>query len=1166
MNGLSETPSANGPTRNGTNASIARDEATPLLPRDEKESGIVRRCLLSRELCFAIVLALSLVVVGFFYFERRQHPPQPANLERLTVDVGLDRSEFANVSAQELIDKPRNDKRKYEVATLPNGLQVLTVQDKTSLKSAFAMAVRAGSYDDPEDLPGLAHFCEHMLFLGTKKYPEPSGFDDFMAKSGGEDNAYTAVEVTVYYGELSQPAAPEGMSRFADFFREPLFDKRYVHKEVHAIDSEHAKNVQSPSYRIVQALNSLADPKSPLGAFHTGNMDTLYELPKKKGKSPVDALEVYFRDHYCPKQMRLVLFGPASPKDQLSKAAKLFGSIPKGNAQCNGKRRSYASPNPWPANKLGKWLAIEGTEPRPQLWVSFPMPDVSHDFKSQPLQYLDYVLGYDGENSLSRVLQDSLGLVTGMQTMFDTASSGTSLYFVATLTSFGREHPESLLDVLFAYVAALRSNGVNTALYNSIADVMRLKWDWAEPEGGSSTASDLAERLTRLPVDNLLSGDMRIDEPNPKLVAELVGLMRPDNMNVAFVEPNYTNTKRAKGKHISTLPYYGVKYSIEEISAVLPGATERWNKWLESTGTGSLEKKFNARLSKSKLLDKGAIAPFPQVPKPIDGVPKNISLKHMAAKHGNANDVDEVLFGPRPSMVALKLSESQGGASLRGSRSDPTTPEVWYRSGWVTNSPKVTIQLDMRPLLSPEEGDMPVLDSVRLGLYSRLLGAEIAPKMADLTATGVSYDISVSAHGLSFSFGGFAPMLPKLVDTVLQEFNRFNENSNITLSSRFNRIRDELKEELSSYSEMPVSYAIDERVLLLSRGRHSNAESLAVLNDVSLESAAASARELLLSRPLQLTALAMGNLDQENAKAAVARVWDGLKRHLSPASLKVQGEVERVSPVVNPSQPVEVRAKNPRPGDPNDVVVVSFLAGVGNVENRVILGLLGQVLQNVAYNELRTSRQLGYVVSAGSGMLSNVQYMSTVVQGNVLQADDVEIAIESVLTELMPKRLAELSEQEFASYVESFRQELLQPPLAPSEEVGQFWGPVRQGGHCFELRGEILKYLNSSSLTREALRDSWRNMVMPEQGVRKRMVVKYFAGNIPEPPSKEEALESWRKQGLSQIASERLWREREAGLVFGHADSAARAELVRKGGYFPQVLDCRYSSPQDGQA
>jgi hypothetical protein len=71
-----------------------------------------------------------------------------------------------------LKDKPLADKRKFQYATLENGLKVINVLDEQARKSAFAVSVQAGSFDDTLQLPGLAHFCEHMLFLGTKKVPQ----------------------------------------------------------------------------------------------------------------------------------------------------------------------------------------------------------------------------------------------------------------------------------------------------------------------------------------------------------------------------------------------------------------------------------------------------------------------------------------------------------------------------------------------------------------------------------------------------------------------------------------------------------------------------------------------------------------------------------------------------------------------------------------------------------------------------------------------------------------------------------------------------------------------------------------------------------------------------------------------------------------------------------
>merc|ERR1719428_2237861 len=210
------------------------------------------------------------------------------------------------------------DHRQYQWAKINNGLEILNVQDVASTSGGFAVAVQAGSYYDPPSLQGLAHFCEHMLFLGTGKYPDPSGFDQFLNMHGGANNAYTAEEVTVYFAQLDLAGFGEGLDRFADFFRAPLFDETYVKREVHAIDSEHAKNKQSPDWRILQVMQSLADPRSPVSGFHTGNLKTLYDEPMAKGINPVDALKKYYGENYCNPKMRLVTFGP-KPVDALKK-------------------------------------------------------------------------------------------------------------------------------------------------------------------------------------------------------------------------------------------------------------------------------------------------------------------------------------------------------------------------------------------------------------------------------------------------------------------------------------------------------------------------------------------------------------------------------------------------------------------------------------------------------------------------------------------------------------------------------------------------------------------------------------------------------------------------------------------------------------------------------
>mmetsp|Transcript_22894 Transcript_22894/g.66018 ORF Transcript_22894/g.66018 Transcript_22894/m.66018 type:complete len:1164 (-) Transcript_22894:110-3601(-) len=1075
-------------------------------------------------------------------------------------------------------DRPKGDPRTYQHTVLPNGLQVVNVQDEHSATASFAVAVQAGSFDDPKELPGLAHFCEHMLFLGTAKYPDSSGFDDFMSKSGGFDNAYTASEVTVYYAEVSRAGAEEGLDRFADFFRAPLFDERFVKKEVHAIDSEHAKNVQNPDQRVMEVMNSLGNPASPITYFHTGSKATLYDIPLKNGTHPVDALKVYFKNRYCPSMMQVATFGPASVDEQLRLVREDFGAIPHSSDACASDPRNFSVPQAWPSESLGKWVIVKGMQPQAQLWVLFPLPDVSKEYRSQPLAYLNYVLGYGGVDSIQRVLQDSLGLATSSGVMMDGASTGTSLYFVATLTKLGADNPTLVLHVLFSYLAKLSRDGVDRALYETIADISKLNWDWAQPTGPSSTVSDLAERMTRLPARHLLSGDERIDRLNPGLVASLLKRLTPDNMNVAYVNPNASNVTYFTDLPVQTLPHYGVKYAVRQLADVLPTEPQAWRRWLSGAQSGEqVLADVRRSLGAARVRPAGAAVPVP--PRPIKDVPKHVALDHMKAERPGVGEaeLERALFGPRP-----RRAGRARGQGLRGKAHGAATaashdemgketllntsvglklrePEVWYRSGWVTTSPKVTIRVLLRALVMPDEPDVTAMDAMRLGIYAKLLTQEMEPKMVDLVATGVSYVISAGEHGLVVSFGGFAPLLPQLVDTVLQEFNRFNSNPNITAHSRFARIVEEIREDLGTYGGMPIGYAASDMQLLLTRGPHARHESLAVLDNVTRESASMSVGEVLLARPLQLTALAMGNLPEEEAREVVARISSGIKQPAwlppSPAP-EHGGSVQYVTQVVKLARPVEVRAKNPRPGDPNDAVVVGIVAGVGNVEKQVEFQLLGKIVGTLAYTELRTKRQLGYVVNAMATTISNVLVISAMVQGTVLKADEVEAAMEHVLMELMPKRLRELEEKEFQSFVDSLRDSVLQPPMAASEEVAHFWSPVEQGGRCFSLRSEMLQYLNSTSLSRKRLLGVWTALITPADGVRQKLVVKYFAEKVPPRPTDDEAQEIWKKQGLHGNSTALLLLERRRALVLDRADSLARLRLAEEGGYFPQDLNC----------
>ena len=150
------------------------------------------------------------------------------------------------MSAKEInsaeFSKNQNDNREFKYVTLPNQMRCLLVSDPEAKNSAACTFVGVGSLDDPVNplsteepkkrIEGMAHFCEHMLFLGTKKYPSENHYQQFLQANGGDSNAATGEEYTYYYFDVEQSKFAEVLDIYSQFFKEPLFNESAVEREL----------------------------------------------------------------------------------------------------------------------------------------------------------------------------------------------------------------------------------------------------------------------------------------------------------------------------------------------------------------------------------------------------------------------------------------------------------------------------------------------------------------------------------------------------------------------------------------------------------------------------------------------------------------------------------------------------------------------------------------------------------------------------------------------------------------------------------------------------------------------------------------------------------------------------------------------------------------------
>ena len=107
------------------------------------------------------------------------------------------------------------DDRDFRYVLLNNNLKCMLISDRESQKAAATLIVASGNLNDPPEVSGLAHFCEHMLFLGTEKYPEENYYSKLIAKGGGTKNAATSEDYTQFYFDIKNESFEDALDSFS---------------------------------------------------------------------------------------------------------------------------------------------------------------------------------------------------------------------------------------------------------------------------------------------------------------------------------------------------------------------------------------------------------------------------------------------------------------------------------------------------------------------------------------------------------------------------------------------------------------------------------------------------------------------------------------------------------------------------------------------------------------------------------------------------------------------------------------------------------------------------------------------------------------------------------------------------------------------------------------
>ncbi len=209
--------------------------------------------------------------------------------------------------------------------TLSNGMQIVVIENNRAPVIAQMIWYNFGSNVEQKGKSGLAHFMEHLMFKGTKKYPD-SYYSNFLSKIGGSENAFTSYDYTAYYQIYPSEHFEKIIELEADRMKNLTLTKKNVEIEKNVILEERFQRIESdPSSLLDESMRSILYPNHPYGRPIIGWKHEIMELN-------YDDVKSFYKTHYEPRNAILVISGNINFKKAKEIVKKKFSKIKNTNS------------------------------------------------------------------------------------------------------------------------------------------------------------------------------------------------------------------------------------------------------------------------------------------------------------------------------------------------------------------------------------------------------------------------------------------------------------------------------------------------------------------------------------------------------------------------------------------------------------------------------------------------------------------------------------------------------------------------------------------------------------------------------------------------------------------------------------------------------------------
>nr|XP_027196493.1 nardilysin-like [Dermatophagoides pteronyssinus] len=884
-------------------------------------------------------------------------------------------------------------------------------------KAAIVIGVKVGSVQDPKPVQGMAHMLEHLLTMGSEKYPEENTIDDFLSSNGGFQNAHTDFEHTIYEIRVHPKHLSHAIDLIGNAFIKPLLRQESIEKEIKPIDTEFVQAKDDDDFRVEVLLGHLTDNDNhPFNKFMWGNKKSLIDDPKSNGIDAHEMLLKFYRKFYRPENIVVVVQAQESLENLQTWTTSLFSNVPDNTDDNNNddtiKIEKFQGKLPFqfgPNSRFNRLYRVESIDDGTRLLINWCLPPIIDQYLTSPNDYWASIIGYEGKGSLIATLREK-NLAIEIFTDSEYFCTSNNQFFIIFnidlhLTELGSANLDQIIEYLFEFLTILQQTGAQEYYYQEKQAISLYSFNKKSEYDSVSNSIELAKNLLYLPLEHVFTGTTLFYHYNDKIINNFGQQLTIDKANFIIL-----NRKLEENFEINIEPWMNIRYQSFDIP----------EKWIDNA------RKCNGR------------SEYFYYPKQNRFLAKNFDIL------ANTLPVDcaERKQGDYPTKII-----------------DENRMSVWYKCDFNYRLPNASFNIH---ILSPFNENC--LENVAYNVVlQEYLTIVLQEDTYDAYEARLKWQLARTCYGLTLGARGFNEKLAELVLIVMERFLAIDFSENLLCS-----IKNDIIKEYRNKNRESQTICQDIFASILMERHFTYVDLIEKIQTINVENLKEYNEKFLTNISFEI--LVQGNI-------SIKETIDFIKRlksmFINNSNYKqIDPPLERIKQRVlqlKSSGDIENRLRLLTFADTTRMSHLELYQQLGTFDLRTkcYQSLFCEMINEQCFHILRTREGFGYTVGCCSQNMFNVLGFSIFVafDSDNFDCSSLYKRIKNFLEIDCQKYIYQtLDDEKFREFVQALITEKLAPYLNLDDETMKNWTEIVTYDYCFDRAKKEATQLQMATL------------------------------------------------------------------------------------------------------